>query len=475
MESNTHSSPESSATTSTAMKTHLLEQPNLLWRVASSLTLGATSMLCRGFLYGLNTVETTGLDRFLEVLDKRKDVEKRERGLITVCNHVSVMDDPLMWGILPASYAFNPSNLRWGLGAHDICFKNKALSTFFSLGQVLPTHRASYSPHGGAFQSTIPQAIRLLSAQPFANLRPGSLDAASPKAFSSNDVPDPFTSGDGLTYTTNGTDSIVAPSIYAQNRLAWVHIFPEGCIHQHPSLTMRYFKWGVARLILESEPMPDMLPMFIDGTQNIMSEERTWPRFLPRGGKKFHITFGELLDMEAKFGDLRKKWQELVRKDRLRALSEVGKDQQSRSSSPSSWASLSSLWSSKSSSTTATLTSADENSPAPITTSTTTPTPSSSDPNSQLQLQLQSTVVQKQSRGQLAMGELSEELKYGAEAQALRIEVARRVRDEIEKLRVSLGYPEDDPKLGLAETWAKEPADTRRFKSNVDGSLVTKE
>ena len=73
------------------------------------------------------------------------------------------------------------------------------------------------------------------------------------------------------------------------------------------------------------------------------------------------------------------------------------------------------------------------------------------------------------------MGELSEDLKYGAEAQALRIEVARRVRDEIEKLRVGLGYPEDDPKLGLAETWAKEPAGARRFTSSVDGSFVTKE
>ena len=39
----------------------------------------------------------------------------------------------------------------------------------------------------------------------------------------------------------------------------------------------------------------------------------------------------------------------------------------------------------------------------------------------------------------LALGELSDELKYGQEAQALRIEVARRVRDEVEKLRVEAG------------------------------------
>ncbi|KAK8136657.1 hypothetical protein PG984_004597 [Apiospora sp. TS-2023a] len=442
MTSNARSGPEASAA-SIAMKKPL-EQPSLPWRMSSSIVLGATCMLSRGFLYGLNTVETKGLDKFLEILDKRKDVDKRERGLITVTlrsngNSLVVvafrMDDPLMWGILPASYAFNPTNLRWGLGAHDI-----SLSTFFSLGQVLPTHRASHSPHGGAFQATISQAIRLLSAQPAGSRQPGPLDAASISS-GTNDVADPFTAGDGLTYSTDGTDSIKAPSVYAQNRMAWVHIFPEGMIHQHPSMTMRYFKWGVARLILESEPMPDMLPMFIDGTQNIMSEARTFPRFLPRGGKKFHVTFGELLDMEAKFGDLRRKWRELVRQDQQRALG--------AKSSNSPWASISSLWSSKNPS---------------------TPTILSGDSSSELQQHDPTAIQHQRSGGQLAMGELSEELKYGAEAQALRIEVARRVRDEIEKLRVGRGYPEDDPKLGLAETWAKEPADARRLKSNADGS-----
>ncbi|KAK8046443.1 Bctaz1 [Apiospora saccharicola] len=390
MTSSARNDPEASAA-SIAMRTPL-EQPSLPWRMSSSIVLGATCMLSRGFLYGLNTVETKGLDRFLEILDKRKDVDKRERGLITVCNHVSV-----------------------------------PLSTFFSLGQVLPTHRASHSPHGGAFQATISQAIRLLSAPPVSSRQPGPLDAASMSS-GINDVADPFTAGDGLTYSTDGTDSIKAPSMYAQNRMAWVHIFPEGMIHQHPSMTMRYFKWGVARLILESEPMPDMLPMFIDGTQNIMSEARTFPgscRAVARSSTK---------------------WRELVRQDQQRALGEKN--------SKSSWASISSLWSSKNQS---------------------TPTISSGDSSGELQ-QHDSTAIQHQRRGsQLAMGELSDELKYGAEAQALRIEVARRVRDEIEKLRVGRGYPEDDPKLGLAETWAKEPADARRFKSNADGSLVTKE
>lgn len=60
-----------------------LQQPSLPWRMTSSVIMGLTAALSRGFLYGLNSVEVTGLERFLEVLDKRKDVEKRQRGLIT--------------------------------------------------------------------------------------------------------------------------------------------------------------------------------------------------------------------------------------------------------------------------------------------------------------------------------------------------------------------------------------------------------
>jgi len=45
--------------------------------------MGLTGSLSRGFYYGLNKVEVFGLDGFLHTLDRRKDVEGRERGLIT--------------------------------------------------------------------------------------------------------------------------------------------------------------------------------------------------------------------------------------------------------------------------------------------------------------------------------------------------------------------------------------------------------
>ncbi|KAI1805801.1 hypothetical protein F4811DRAFT_560844 [Daldinia bambusicola] len=368
-----------------------LQQPSLPWRMTSSVVMGLTAALCRTFLYGLNSVEVTGLERFLEVLDQRKDVEKRQRGLITVSNHISVLDDPMVWGVLPFSYAFNPSNHRWGLGAHDICYKNKLLASFFYAGQVLPTHRLKHSHHGGLFQPTMQQAIRLLSSPP-----PPTITTTPEPTSSegSQDISDPFSSG-GMTFSTTGTDRYVSPSIYARNRHSWVHVFPEACVHQHPRMLMRYFKWGISRLILESEPMPDVLPMFIDGPQRVMPEDRRFPRFLPRFPVRFRVAFGELLDAERTFGDLRARWQELVRKERKRTAKA------------------------------------------------------------------------------LAMGELTDELKYGREAVDLRIEVARRVREEVAKVRRSMGYPDEEPGFELAETWAREP-NKDRFKSGVDDSLVNK-
>ncbi|KAJ4363384.1 Lyso-phosphatidylcholine acyltransferase [Neocucurbitaria cava] len=284
--------------------------------------MGAVGLLCKGFLTGFSKVETHGMDRFLELLDARENVEERERGLITVSNHISVMDDPILWGILPLSYMFNPDNLRWGLGSYDLCFTNKGLSTFFTFGQVLPTHRSAYSQFGGLFQPTITQAIRLLSRGPF--LVTNELPEKPHTSLKSPDLIDPF-SGGHLTFSTNGEDTFPAPSAYLSRRHSWVHIFPEGMIHQSEDRIMRYFKWGVSRLILESDPMPDIVPIFIEGFDDIMHETRTFPRFIPRPFKNVRVTFGEKLDVEEVFGDLRARWKQMRAKEEKKGGSlEVG-------------------------------------------------------------------------------------------------------------------------------------------------------
>lgn len=288
-------------------------QPSLLWRGGSALTLGLTGFLCRSFLLGLTKLEVNGWEKFADLLQSREDIDSRQRGLITVSNHLSVLDDPLVWGALPFSKHWSSDNNRWSLASHDLAFPNRALTTFFSLGNTLPAHRLMHSPYGGLFQPTMTQAIRLLSSGPFPPTRSHPFPTGSTETNPS--LPDPFSDGT-LQYTTNGTDAIPAPSAYASRRHAWVHIFPEGKIHQHPDMTMRYFKWGVARLILEAEPCPDVVPMWIQGFDQIMHESRGFPRFLPRIGKSVSITFGDKLDTDRVFGDLRERWRALSEKVR---------------------------------------------------------------------------------------------------------------------------------------------------------------
>ncbi|CAK7213970.1 Lyso-phosphatidylcholine acyltransferase [Sporothrix bragantina] len=393
------------------------QKPGALWRAASTFFMASTGMICRSFLYGFNNVEVVGLDSFLKLLDERKDVAARKRGLITVSNHISVLDDPLVWGVLPFKYAKDHRNLRWGLGSHDICYKSSAAGHFFCSGQTLPTHRLRHSPWGGLFQPTMNQAVRLLSAQPLpadhSKLGAPAIEGLSSSSFSSSTTlasseatetsllppvrpKDPKTPANhvfassfspSLYYSTNDVDRWPAPSAFASNRHAWVHIFPEGLVHQKDDRGLRYFKWGVARLILEGEPTPDIVPMFIDGLDRIMHEERKFPRFLPRIGQKVRIVFGDTLAPET-FADLRSQWQQLVARSR---------------------------------------------------------------------------------NGTGAEKEI--DLKYGPEAQQLRKETAHRMREEILKLRRQYGYPEEDPSLGLAETWADEP-NKKRYRSQVDDSMV---
>ncbi|KAL9024988.1 MAG: hypothetical protein Q9196_006109 [Gyalolechia fulgens] len=163
------------------------------------------------------------------------------------------------------------------------------------------------------------EAVRLMSRRPF--ITPYSSPTSAPPvedSLSSPDITDPFsTPNHTYTYSTDGIDTFPAPSAYSNRQYSWIHIFPEGRVHQHPLKTMRYFKWGIARLILEPDECPDIVPMWIEGNDQIMHESRQWPRFLPRVNKRCGIWFGDNIggDGNAIFNELRRKWRELVEED----------------------------------------------------------------------------------------------------------------------------------------------------------------
>ncbi|KAF2674273.1 hypothetical protein BT63DRAFT_6273 [Microthyrium microscopicum] len=302
--------------------THDLSRPSLQWRAASRVTIAAIGLFSKSVLNFLNSTRIYGLDAFVKLLDERKDVSKRKKGLLTYSNHLSVVDDPFIWGALPARILCSPNTMRWSLGSEDICFvngPNSLQSRFFTSGQVLPTHRLMFSPHGGPFQPTMTQAIRLLNAGPFLTPTPPHpywptpTPSANPPPPADEHTPltDPF--ADNLpvySYSTTGSDSYTAPTAYGTRRHAWLHVFPEGRVHQHPEHRLRYFKWGVARLILETEPCPDVVPIFLEGIKDIMALDRPSPKWLPRIFKSVSITFGARVD-EGIFSQFRERWRTL--------------------------------------------------------------------------------------------------------------------------------------------------------------------
>jgi len=156
---------------------------------------------------------------------------------------------------------------------------------------------------------------------------------------------------------------------------------------------MRYLKWGVARLILESEPCPTVVPMWIEGPQDIMHEAREAPRWWPRWGKSVSVTFGEAVSQTVWQG-FRERWRRLRDKE------------------------------------------------------------------------LGSESIQNGDGGSLSEG-----LMYGDEAVRLRTEVVHAVRSEILKLRSRRGWPDEDPKARLVDTYREEGSGKTEGKMQ-DGSWV---
>ncbi|KPI39316.1 Lysophosphatidylcholine acyltransferase [Cyphellophora attinorum] len=418
-----------------------LEQPSLFWRTASQATLLGTATLCRLFLYGLNKTEVHGFPAFYELLRSRDDPTKRERGLLTVSNHVSVMDDPIIWGTLPLSgHRFGaPQRIRWGFGSHDICFTAAFRSQFFTLGQVLPTHRSAHSQFGGPYQYTMTEAIRLLSP------------IQAPLAFKRSGRRCPIRHVDPFSdlplaphYPSYPADerNYLAPSRYASNNFAWVHIFPEGMIHQSENYDMRYFKWGIARLILEPPVCPDVVPMWIEGTDQVMHESREFPRFIPRAFKRISVTFGAKVDTDARFGDLRARWEGLER--RSKGVKDANPSSTISFLRPGSGSSLFSFSSLKSLLWRIPLT------PAGTTlASNSTQSDRSTEPTSEQAEQNHLNIG-------LPLPNLDKTPRLQQEIEALWEETAFRVREEVLKLRRARGWPDEDPKASAAETWARE-------------------
>lgn len=217
------------------------------------------------FLKLFYNVRVNNFNNLQTALDRSK---QEDRGLMTIMNHMSTVDDPFVWATFPMSLYKSLSNIRFCLGAHNICFKNKFVSNFFTLGGVLSTERFGKGP----FQGSIDCGIKILSKN-------GHKDGYS----------------------------------------SWMHVYPEAFVLQlQPPYnnSMRYFKWGVTRMILESSKPPIIVPIFGTGFEKIAPEDETlptWKHFINSWGATVNVTVGEPVQ-ENIIESYRREWQILISK-----------------------------------------------------------------------------------------------------------------------------------------------------------------
>ncbi|KAK6465456.1 hypothetical protein DFJ63DRAFT_22392 [Scheffersomyces coipomensis] len=271
-----------------------------------------------------------------------------KRALLTVMNHMSVVDDPTFFAALPMRYHLHVDDIRWGFGAHNVCFSNLTQSWFFNLGKILGTKRFGEGP----FQGSLDAAIRILSPDDTLDLEfcPGVKDIEKPNLLQEvNQItPQPKDTTNLVKFikpSPESTNVLMSKSPFIRTRTSWFHVFPEGFVLQlkepHNN-SMRYFKWGVCRLILESTRAPVVVPVFASGFEKIApetAEEIGFRRWLPGNlGAEIHISFGDAFP-DATIEKYRQKWRDLVKKyidpknptDLTQELKEGKKAQQLRS------------------------------------------------------------------------------------------------------------------------------------------------
>ncbi|CAE6337612.1 unnamed protein product [Rhizoctonia solani] len=218
--------------------------------IGSRLTIASIALGSKIFLnIGCASVKVHGLQYLLKALD---EAGRSDRGIITVSNHISVVDDPLVWGALPVRQCIlSPRNMRWTLGASDIMFTNPFYNWFFRNGQVIETVRGA-----GVHQPAVDSAVAKL------------------------------------------------------NSGAWVHVFPEGKVNQESCQAggkLLRFKWGVGRMAMSTVKTPVIIPMHIEGLQKVMPEPRRF-KFLPRIGHHISITFGDPVALTQEVDQLVQRW-----------------------------------------------------------------------------------------------------------------------------------------------------------------------
>ncbi|OWF48313.1 tafazzin-like [Mizuhopecten yessoensis] len=216
------------------LEPHMWQFPKKLdtvWRIKSRVTISSVGLISK-LVVGFNNFKVVNK----QTLIKNIQSTGNGRGLITVTNHHSCLDDPTLWGILGWKFVFGKlgEKLRWTLTADNICYTNTFNAKFFSLVKGIPVVRGD-----GVYQRGMDYAIEKLN---------------------------------------NGE---------------WVNIFPEARVNQTQEL-IRY-KWGVGRMITEAKELPVVVPFFHLGMDSVSPNEGRF-KYFPRICKKVTMVIGDAIN-----------------------------------------------------------------------------------------------------------------------------------------------------------------------------------
>ncbi|CAM9590324.1 unnamed protein product, partial [Ectocarpus sp. 8 AP-2014] len=215
-------------------------------KALSYLTIMTTWIVFRFLLKGLNKVECHNRQALLDAV-----LDRGDRGLLTVSNHMCVYDDPGLWSALVPFWRTGRRRMRWALCTDDVYYAHPVLKNIFEAGRTLPIKRTR-----GMEQPLFKKAF-------FQKLEGGE----------------------------------------------WGHIFAEGAIRQpwrfsRDEPILADFKAGIGRLLLRSEVPPLVLPMYHIGMHQIASEAPTHKRgrgkllkIMPNFGRTVRVYVGEPIDV----------------------------------------------------------------------------------------------------------------------------------------------------------------------------------
>ncbi|XP_041379502.1 tafazzin-like [Gigantopelta aegis] len=208
-----------------------------VWKVSSRCVLAVVGLSSKLWLEWVSKFKVYNKGLLLKALHERPS----GTGLVTVSNHNSCIDDPLMWGCLRPQILCGNERIRWTLAAEDICFRKFWHALFFSLGQTVPVIRGE-----GVYQKSMDFMLEKL------------------------------------------------------NKGQWVHMFPEGKVNL--SQEFMRLKWGVGRLISECKIPPMVIPMHHIGMDDVLPNE---PPYIPQMRKKVTLLIGKPMDFSKELEKLK--------------------------------------------------------------------------------------------------------------------------------------------------------------------------